>query len=67
MANFRYRVFGKSRVYAGCADLETAREVAKLLSRRLKAAFIVYDHQYGSGKYGSQQVAWFLHGVENPS
>ena len=64
-ATFRYRVFGNGSVHAGCAELDTAREIARLMSKRLKCAFTVFDHPYGAGRYGSTPVAWFLRGLED--
>jgi hypothetical protein len=67
MAVFRYRVVANGRIHVGCAELETARDIALLLSKRLKCAMTVFDHPHGSGRYGSTPVAWFLNGKEDPS
>jgi hypothetical protein len=65
-ATFRYRVFANSMIHAGCANLETAREIACFLSKRMKFGVVVFDHPHGSGRYGSVPVTRFLNGEEDP-
>jgi hypothetical protein len=64
-ATFRYRVFGNSSIHAGCANLETALEIARFLSERMNFGIVVFDHPHGSGRYGSVPVARFLNGKED--